>query len=249
MPVWLPGTSLSRSIMEHHIQVVVIISAASEWRAVCALYPGSDLQPSPYGDWFTVCDADQPPLVFMHGGWGKIAAAGSTQYAIDHWQPDLLVNLGTCGGFRGHVEQGTIVLVERTIVYDIYELMGDSAAAVDSYATDLDLSWLKEEGAPAVLRTLMVSADQDLVVDRLPELQQRYGAVVGDWESGAIAWVASRNQVPCLILRGVTDLVGEDGGDAYGKADVFHLAAVQMMQRLVADLPAWLAASAQVLEP
>ena len=36
-----------------------------------------------------------------------------------------------------------------------------------------------------------------------------------DWESGAIAWVAARNQTRCLILRGVTDLVGEAGDEAY----------------------------------
>lgn len=233
--------------MEEHIQVVVLISAASEWRAVCELYPEHELQTSPYGEWFTVCEADRPPLVLMHGGWGKIAAAGSTQYAIDRWQPDLLVNLGTCGGFRGHVERGTIVLVERTVVYDIHEQMGDAAAAIDSYTTDLDLSWLNMEGTPPVLRTRMVSADSDLVVDRLPELQQHYGAVVGDWESGAIAWVATRNRIPCLILRGVTDLVGEDGGDAYGNAGVFHSAAGEVMRRLAADLPLWLAASAPAL--
>jgi nucleoside phosphorylase len=40
-------------------------------------------------------------LAFLHGGWGKVAAAGSTQYAIDRWAPARLINLGTCGGFKG----------------------------------------------------------------------------------------------------------------------------------------------------
>ena len=61
---------------------------------------------------------------------------------IDHFKPDLLINLGTCGGFAGRIETGTIILVERTLVYDIIEQMGDGAEAIDYYASDLDLSWL-----------------------------------------------------------------------------------------------------------
>ncbi|RPI83169.1 MAG: hypothetical protein EHM41_16570 [Chloroflexi bacterium] len=45
---------------------------------------------------------------------GKISAAASTQYIIDRWNPDLLINLGTCGGFEGCIERGAVVLVEKT---------------------------------------------------------------------------------------------------------------------------------------
>ena len=34
-------------------------------------------------------------ILFLHGGWGKIAATASAQYAIDRWNPCLLINLGT----------------------------------------------------------------------------------------------------------------------------------------------------------
>lgn len=49
--------------------------------------------------------------MFFHGGWGKIAAVASAQYVIDRWSPELLVNLGTCGGFEGEITKGTIILV------------------------------------------------------------------------------------------------------------------------------------------
>ena len=65
----------------------------------------------------------------------------------------------------------------------------------------------------------------------------RYDAVAGDWESGAIAYVAARNGVRCLILRGVTDLVGPDGGEVA----FFHERAPVVMGRLLDQLPAWLA--------
>jgi hypothetical protein len=75
---------------------------------------------------------------FFHGGWGKISAAATAQEAIDLWQPDLLVNLGTCGGFEGRIARGTIILVTRTIVYDILEQMSDPDEAISHYSTELD---------------------------------------------------------------------------------------------------------------
>ena len=57
------------------------------------------------------------------GGWGKVAAAASAEYAVARWHPRYLVNLGTCGGITGRIDRFAIVLVNRTIIYDIYEAM------------------------------------------------------------------------------------------------------------------------------
>jgi adenosylhomocysteine nucleosidase len=227
-------------------RVVVLVSANSEWRALKEILPSAAMRRSPYGEWFetTTRDTGLPAgVIFMHGGWGKIAAAGSTQYAIDQWRPDLLVNLGTCGGFEGEIERGTIVLVERAVVYDIIEQMGDFDAHIAHYSTDLDLTWLGEAYPAAVRRALLVSADRDLLSEDIPGLKKRYQAVAGDWESGAIAWVAGRNGVRLIILRGVTDLVSDSGGEAYGNIELFHTATSGIMGRLMAALPLWLAAA------
>ncbi len=86
----------------------------------------------------------------------------------------------------------------------------------------------------------MVSADRDLLPDEIQGLQTRYGAAVGDWESGAIAWVAALNHTPLLILRGVTDLVSISGGEAYGNSTFFTESAKKIMERLVKTLPGWI---------
>ena len=158
---------------------------------------------------------DRQSVVFVHGGWGKSSAAASAQYAIDRWSPNLVVNLGTCGGFEGEVEKYAVMLVERTVVYDIIEQMVDAEEAIRDYTTEIDLSWLREPYPHPVMRTVLVSADRDLMAEEISDLKSKYGAVAGDWESGAIAWVANRNRVRCLILRGVSDLVGDGGGEAY----------------------------------
>jgi adenosylhomocysteine nucleosidase len=179
----------------------------------------------------------------FHGGWGKISAAATAQYVIDHFQPDLLVNLGTCGGFDGRIETGTIILVEQTLVYDIIEQMGDSAEAIEHYGSFLDLSWLPFNMPYPISRGLLISADRDIVAEDIPMLIEKYNAVAADWESGAIAWVAKMNSTRVLILRGVTDLVGGDGGEAYGNIELFHDRTKTVMRELFDQLPGWLKAS------
>ena len=233
-------------------RVAVVVSANAEWEVVCDRFPGVERRPSPLGDWFTTkvdVGRSQQLVLFFHGGWGKIAAACSTQYVIDRWSPALVVNLGTCGGFEGGIEKGTVVLAERTIVYDIVEKMGDPAAAVAHYTTDIDLSWLACPYPQEVHRALLVSGDRDLLEEDIPRLGSLYGAVAGDWESGAIAYVAARNNTRVLILRGVTDLVGPSGGEAYGNIQLFHRNTRRVMDRLLGFLPAWIACvSSSVLD-
>ncbi|MBN2385317.1 5'-methylthioadenosine/S-adenosylhomocysteine nucleosidase [bacterium] len=224
--------------------VVIIISADIEWQAVCSLLKVVHLDEYPFGQWFwyeTGSDKTLAQYRCVRGGWGKISAAASTQYVIDIWKPEVILNLGTCGGFAGKVEPGRIILVERTIVYDIIEQMGDQNTHIQHYTTDLDLSWLDTPYPQPVLMTTMISADRDLIASELNTLNRKYQACVGDWESGAIAWVAHRNGTRCLILRGVTDLVGPDGGEAYnGQIHFYHQQTEVIFQSLLAHLPAWL---------
>jgi adenosylhomocysteine nucleosidase len=229
------------------VKIVVLISANAEWRVVRELYPDPDLQRSPFGE-YAELNLPLQSVTLFHGGWGKISAAATAQYVIDHFKPDLLVNLGTCGGFAGRIETGAIILVERTLVYDIIEQMGDSMEAIDFYSTKIDLSWLRDDGRWtmdhdgqwSIVRGLLVSADRDILVEDIPMLIEKYDAVAADWESGAIAWVAQKNNTRVLILRAVSDLVGGDGGEAYGNLELFHERTRTVMKNLLDQLPEWL---------
>ena len=229
-------------------RILILISANAEWRAVKEILALAKVHSTPLGeyfDWKPSTGTRDTSIRFFHGGWGKISAAATTQYVIDHYRPELLVNLGTCGGFEGRIERGTVILVTKTIVYDIIEQMADAEEAIEHYSTELD--WGSDDGQlttdhgqSSVVRGLLVSADRDIVPADIPMLVNKYGAVAADWESGAIAWVAKKNGVRCLILRGVTDLVGSQGGEAYDDIQVFHENTKTVMKGLIEQLPDWL---------
>lgn len=230
------------------VKVVVLISANIEWRVISELFPGVAMYRSPFGEWFissidvfvNAGELKTMEVVYFHGGWGKISAGASTQYVIDHWHPELLINFGTCGGLEGRIDRGTIILVEKTIVYDIIEQMYISDDHIHHYTTQIDLSWLGTNYPLDVKKSLLISADRDLLVEEIPELVSKYNAVAGDWESGAIAYVASKNQVKTLILRGVTDLVGKLGGEAYQDSNIFEENTKYVIRKLIKSLPEWI---------
>jgi adenosylhomocysteine nucleosidase len=219
------------------MKIVVLISAIAEWEGFKLLFPDSKIEHSPYGECARLT-LETWHLKLLHSGWGKIASAATMQYVIDHDAPDLIVNLGTCGGFEGVVNQGDVILVDRTFVYDIVELMGDLDISA-YYSSSMDLSWLAEPYPHPVRRGAIASADSDLPPDKIPFLKSK-GALAADWESAAFAWVAQKNKARLLILRGVSDMVSEQGGEAYNNIEVFNQRAKDVMKRLFEQLPDWL---------
>jgi adenosylhomocysteine nucleosidase len=226
-------------VTPHKIDTGVLISAGAEWRALLPHFPQADVFSTPYGEAFTTTISGDT-VAFLHGGWGKVAAAASTQYTIDRWAPARVINLGTCGGLAGYAKRGEVFLASKTLIYDIIEGMTDSAAAIHHYSVEFDLSWLPDPPPQPVTVGTILSADRDILPAQVPELVRRFNASVADWESGAIAWVARRNQVPCLILRAVSDLVDETAGEAYGNYAYFEAQCEPIMADFARHLPAWL---------
>jgi adenosylhomocysteine nucleosidase len=211
----------------------VIVSANTEWECVKPMFPEAVIEHSPYGEYFFENIAENRVL-FFHGGWGKVAAAGSTQYVIDHFKPAFIINLGTCGGIEGRIRRFEVVAVQRVVIYDIHEAMGDSVEAIAHYTTELEVP---ASLPSSFVRTTIYSADRDVTPDHLRELENRFHPQVVDWESGAIAWIAKRNKTRLLILRGVSDLVSAHHGEAEANLELFRANARQVIEGLMRDLP------------
>ncbi|MBL8021680.1 MAG: 5'-methylthioadenosine/S-adenosylhomocysteine nucleosidase [Leptospirales bacterium] len=198
----------------------------------------ASLKATPYGQYFSAPAGSiagvSKPLIFFHGGWGKVDAAASAQWAISKWSPRLVVNIGTAGGFSGRIREGEIVFATRTIVYDIVERMGSAQEAIDDYTTELGPppDSLKE----MVHESPIISADQDIDPERIPELLLKYNAVAADWESASIARICKKNNVQVIILRGVSDVVNTSGSRTYGNLQDFETQSRHLMARLLALL-------------
>jgi len=104
---------------------------------VKSLLPRTAIEHSPYGEYFFNHVGDERVL-FFHGSLGKVAAAASTQYVIDHFRPARLINIRTCGGVEGRIGRFEIVVPGKFVIYDIYSAIGDDPSE-GHYMTELDL--------------------------------------------------------------------------------------------------------------
>ncbi len=218
---------------------VVLISANSEWQAVLDILVPVQVLSSPLGDWF-ITKIGQHKVVFFHSGWGKTRSAAATQYTINHWQPDLVINLGTCGGLEGHAVLGETLLVTRTVMYDVYERMGDSNRAIDYYRSELDTTWIGNDLPPATRRAAIASADQDIDFQNFSILTEDFGVPAADWESAAIAWTLKVNQVPGLILRSVSDVISPTGSETDGNHALWRSRVKVVMEKSLQNLAFYL---------
>ena len=220
--------------------ITILISANSEWRALKEVIDPASCLPNPFSEHFFF-EIHGEPVVFMHGGWGKISAAATTQLSIDTWHPRLVVNLGTCGGLDGKISAGETLLVNETVAYDIYERMGNPEEAIRSYSTKLDLSFITPPYPIPVEVGKIASADQDIDPSMVSTLIEKFEVRAADWESSSIAWVSARNGLPCLILRTVSDVVNETAGEIYDDdLAQFDERCKWIMENLVNSLPDWL---------
>ena len=226
------------------MRTILLISATAEWKAVKDILQPRSITNYPYGESFNL-NLGNYPVTLLNSGWGKTASAGAMQYALDKFNPDIIINLGTCGGIGDLVSLYETILVEATFFYDILDLIEDSNnIPPHHYASHLDLSWLPEPFPHPARRGILASADSDLQPEKIPFLISQ-GAIASDWESGALAWVANKNTARLLILRKVSDLVYTQGGEAYGNFELYEKRTKRIMQQLLEELPDWLT----VIEP
>lgn len=221
-----------------HFDFVIIISAGAEWRSISPFLSTISEVNTPYPHCLTT-SIEKTAVVFLHSGWGKVASAGATQYAIDRWTPKLMINLGTCGGLDGRVNLGEIILASETVIYDIIEGMSDYHQAIEKYRSEAHLGWLGDDLPVPMKKARLLSADRDMRPQDVQMMIEGFDGIAGDWESGAFAWIAEKNQVDWLVIRGVSDLVSSTAGEALGNKNLWQERTGPIMQKLLAVLP-WL---------
>ncbi|MCP9612741.1 phosphorylase family protein [Coprobacter tertius] len=139
---------------------------------------------------------------------GCEAATLSTHLAITFYQPDIIINAGTAGGFASKgAEVGDIYLSHKYIVFhdrrvDIpgWNRMGQGYfRCIDS--DKIALAGGFKQGICTSGSSLDMTAED-------AEQMRQTGGEIKDMEAAAIAWVAQLYNVPLLCVKAITDLVG-----------------------------------------
>lgn len=168
------------------------------------------------------------PCVVAECGPGKVNAAVCAQIMVLRYSPRLVINVGIAGGVGKDVHIGDLVVAAACVQYDFdTTAMGDPLGTlfIRHYGGDNeDICLLPccEEAAGVLLKEAeavyggahfgVICTGDVFVAD--PEknrfLDEKFEARAVEMEGGAIAQVCYMNQVPCAVLRAISDGANDD---------------------------------------
>ena len=158
---------------------------------------------------------DDGDLFYLsRSGIGEIAAASATQYLIDHFRVDGIINYGVVGALtEEHVEQ-CVGIVEKVVHYD-FDVSFGSSYQIGEYP-DLGIylepvgSVISESEVSDLPKFVCASADK-IVGGGEPKrrLHRNFGADICEMEAAGVLITCNRNNVPCTMIKAISD--GVDG--------------------------------------
>lgn len=142
---------------------------------------------------------------------GCEAATLTTLKAIELLHPDLIVNSGTCGAFKKNGAEIGKVYISNGVMFHDRRVMGDDEWATQSLGNYPIYERAKEIADALQMPMGKVTTGSSL--DMQPcdlEIIEQNGGELKDMEGAAVAFVCSLLNVPCMLVKSVTDLL--DGG-------------------------------------
>lgn len=158
-------------------------------------------------------------IVVAMSGVGKTNSAAMTQYIIDNYEVDAIINSGVAGGISNKLSVMDIIISDYVTYHDF-----EPVSLMESYVPNkgkIKANTMLVSLAQKVLNNMGINnfyyapiCSGDIFVQN-EELKNnihlRTGAVAVDMESASIAHVCSMNNIPFISIRTISDMA--NGGE------------------------------------
>lgn len=152
-------------------------------------------------------------IYVMKSGIGKVNSAATTQFLIDEYHPDLIINSGCAGSLVSNLKILDVALAEYVTYHDFnpLQIMEEAVPNRGRIYSDRTLIDIASEAVQSLEHTIchivpICSGDCFVTNGKQREdIRIGTGAKVVDMESASIGHIASLNQVPFLAIRTISD--------------------------------------------
>ena len=188
--------------------------------------------------------------VVVRSGIGKVNAAICTQILADHFDVDLVINTGIAGSLDAAIDIGDMVISTDAVQHDMdTSIFGDPIGQVprmDTFAFPADAQLVEkavranQEANPDIhtFTGRIASGDQFISSQEVKErIVTLFGAKCAEMEGAAIAHGAYLNQIPCVIVRAISDKAdnsAEMDYPAFEKKAIEH--SIRLLEKLLPEL-------------
>lgn len=154
-------------------------------------------------------------LYVISCGAGQIAAAAGTQFLIDYFHVDMIINFGIVGGLTPQMTVIKTCIVESVIHYDFDTSTVDNCE-VGRYLSypDIRIPLNKEliESAlkiqPDLEKVVCASGDKFIATkEQKQNLHKTFNADIVEMEAAGIVITCDKNKIPCMLIKTVSDSI------------------------------------------
>lgn len=166
-------------------------------------------------------------VVLVKSGIGKVNAAIATTLLIEQYEPTVVLNTGSAGGFNDSLEVGTVVISDEVRHHDVdatafgYEL-GQVPGMPPSYLADQKLVDIAKEavediGEHAHATGLIASGDVFMSnPERVKLVQGQFPSMIAaEMEAAAVAQVCHQFGTPFVVIRALSDIAGKESSISF----------------------------------
>ena len=156
----------------------------------------------------------------IKSGWGLIDAAMTTQYLIDKYKVEIILNFGVTGALDPSLKVSDLFYVSKCVNFD-FDTSTIDDVVVHQYGDMKDEFIYLDQSLIDVIKELYpeikeaVDASGDMFVEKTEDKEARFaaGCNICDMEIVAISRVCFLNDVKCMSIKCISDEYDGDGSD------------------------------------
>lgn len=188
----------------------------------------------------TMCHKE---TVVVRSGIGKVNAAVCSQILADQYHVTAIINTGIAGSLRNEINIGDVVLSTDAIHHDMdasgfgYPVGQIPSMDVLSFPADKHLLEVAqsccEKAVPGIgVHTGRIVSGDQFISDKQKKqwLTDTFDGYCTEMEGAAIAQAAYLNNIPCLIIRAISDKADDSAEMDYAE---FEAAAIRNSVKLL----------------
>lgn len=161
-------------------------------------------------------------IIVAKCGIGKVNASITTTILIREFDPEYIINCGVAGGYAQHLKTCDVVVADKLFYYDVDVTFNETDIKYGQIpdenpfftCSSLLIEMLTEEKNDLHLEVGSIMTSDQFATDRsyLDKIVSQYfsdeNMLAVDMESTSIAQTANCFNIPIIIIRSISDVVG-----------------------------------------
>ncbi len=160
--------------------------------------------------------------VLAESGVGKVNAAGVTQFIIDKYEPEAVINVGSAGAVEPNARLGDVVVSSSCVQHD-FDItafgrekgfitgVGKNIEANQRLVDIIETTSRSQNGEYNVFKGVIASGDCFVsTAEKKVEIHNEFGALCVEMEGAAVAQICKTRGVPFVVVRSISDTLEGD---------------------------------------